>query len=200
MNSGTLPTGMKAGTAKANEWLQGYSQWKQTSNPLSETLQKRVDSYSDDYSKNANVVSAFKFAPLLRQYDKVKVSDLSSSQRQGIISDYAKALDPDSVVREGEYATVAKYSSSWGEKTLSEIKQFLSGEGTLSDAAAQKVMDAIKSRGKNYMEQEKNVRNQYIEKINRATGYKDGDTQLVYPDYATEESQKAKLDILKVFP
>lgn len=103
----------------------------------------------------------------------MKVSDLSSSQRQGIISDYAKALDPDSVVREGEYATVAKYSSSWGEKTLSEINQFLSGNGTLSDAAAQKVIDAIKSRGKNYVEQEKNIRNQYIEKINRATGYKD---------------------------
>ena len=197
LNSWALPTGIKAGTPQANEWLQGYSQWKWTANPLSDSVQKRVDSYSDDYSKNANVVSAFKFAPLLRQYDKVKVSDLSSSQRQGIISDYAKALDPDSVVREGEYATVAKYSSSWGEKTLSEINQFLSGNGTLSDAAAQKVIDAIKSRGKNYVEQEKNIRNQYIEKINRATGYKDWDTQLVYPDYSTPTTQSnSKLSAL----
>lgn len=197
LNSWTLPTGLKAGTAKANEWLQGYSQWKSTANPLSDSVQKRVDSYSDDYSKNANVVSAFKFAPLLRQYDTVKVSDLSSSQRQGIISDYAKALDPDSVVREWEYATVAKYSSSFGEKTLSEINQFLSGNGTLSDAAAQKVIDAIKSRGKNYVEQEKNVRNQYIEKINRATGYKDWDMQLVYPDYSTPTTQSnSKLSAL----
>lgn len=50
------------------------------------------------------------------------------------------------------------------------------------------------------MEQEKNVRNQYIEKINRATGYKDGEDQIIYPDYATEESQKAKSDVLKIFP
>ena len=200
LNTWALPTWMKEWTAKANEWLQWYTQWKQANNPLSESVQKRVDSYSDDYSKNVNVQSAFKFAPLLRQYDKIKVSDLSSSQRQGIISDYAKALDPDSVVREGEYATVAKYSSSFGEKTLSEINQFLSGNWTLSDAAAQKVIDAIKSRGKNYMEQEKNVRNQYIEKINRATGYKDGEDQIIYPDYATEESQKAKSDVLKIFP
>jgi len=196
LNSWTLPTGLKAGTAKANEWLQGYSQWKSTSNPLSDSVQKRVDSYSDDYSKNPNVQSAFKFAPLLRQYDTVKVSDLSSSQRQGIISDYAKALDPDSVVREWEYATVAKYSSSFWEKTLSEINQFLSGNGTLSDAAAQKVIDAIKSRGKNYVEQEKNVRNQYIEKINRATGYKDWDMQLVYPDYSTQSTNPQKSDFL----
>lgn len=197
LNSWALPTGIKAGTPQANEWLQGYSQWKSTANPLSDSVQKRVDSYSDDYSKNANVVSAFKFAPLLRQYDKVKVSDLSSSQRQGIISDYAKALDPDSVVREWEYATVAKYSSSWGEKTLSEINQFLSWNGTLSDASAQKVIDAIKSRGKNYVEQEKNIRNQYIEKINRATGYKDWDTQLVYPDYSTPTTQSnSKLSAL----
>lgn len=196
LNSWTLPTGLKAGTAKANEWLQGYSQWKSTANPLSESVQKRVDSYSDDYSKNPNVQSAFKFAPLLRQYGTVKVSDLSSSQRQGIISDYAKALDPDSVVREWEYATVAKYSSSFWEKTLSEINQFLSGNGTLSDAAAQKVIDAIKSRGKNYVEQEKNVRNQYIEKINRATGYKDWDMQLVYPDYSTQSTNPQKSDFL----
>ena len=196
LNTGALPTWMKEWTAQANEWLQGYTQWKQTNNPLSESVQKRVDSYSDDYSKNPNVQSAFKFAPLLRQYDTVKVSDLSSSQRQGIISDYAKALDPDSVVREWEYATVAKYSSSFWEKTLSEINQFLSGNGTLSDAAAQKVIDAIKSRGKNYVEQEKNVRNQYIEKINRATGYKDGDTQLVYPDYSTQSTNPQKSDFL----
>lgn len=196
LNTGALPTWMKEWTAQANEWLQGYTQWKQTNNPLSESVQKRVDSYSDDYSKNPNVQSAFKFAPLLRQYDTVKVSDLSSSQRQGIISDYAKALDPDSVVREWEYATVAKYSSSFWEKTLSEINQFLSGNGTLSDAAAQKVIDAIKSRGKNYVEQEKNVRNQYIEKINRATGYKDWDMQLVYPDYSTQSTNPKKSDFL----
>ena len=56
------------------------------------------------------------------------MSKLSSSQKQGIISDYAKALDPDSVVREGEYATVARYAQNLGEKVLSEIKQAFSGQ------------------------------------------------------------------------
>lgn len=161
-------------------WVQS-----QTLKKIPESDQKRIDAYSDDYTKNPNVQSAFKFAPLLRQYANIDVKNLSSSQRQGIISDYAKALDPDSVVREGEYATVAKYSSSFGEKTLSEINQFLSGNGTLSDNAAKKVIDAINSRGKNYIEQEKNIRKQYIDKINRISWDNRGEQELVYPDYSS---------------
>lgn len=169
-------------------WDAGHFEYKwvqsQTLKKIPESAQKRIDGYSDDYTKNPNVQSAFKFAPLLRQYNNIDVKSLSSSQRQGIISDYAKALDPDSVVREGEYATVAKYSSSFGEKTLSEINQFLSGNWTLSDNAAKKVIDAINSRGKNYIEQEKNIRNQYIDKINRISGDNRGEQELVFPDYA----------------
>lgn len=189
MNNGSLPTGLKAGTPKANEFLAGYTKWRQTTNPIPKDVQARVDNYADDYTKNTNVQSAFKFAPLMRTYANVDVKSLSSSQRQGIISDYAKALDPDSVVREGEYATVAKYSSSWGEKTLSEVKQFLAGDGTLSDDAAKKVVDAITSRGKNYMDQEKAIRDQYTKKINKATGYNDWEAQLVTPEYENAMSQ-----------
>lgn len=165
----------------------------QTLKKIPERDQKRIDSYSDDYTKNPNVQSAFKFSPLLRQYSNIDVKNLSSSQRQGIISDYAKALDPDSVVREGEYATVAKYSSSFGEKTLSEINQFVSWNGTLSDGAAQKVIDAINSRGKNYFEQERNLRDQYIKKINRISGDNRWEQELIFPDYAnwwTSNTQK----------
>lgn len=187
MNSWTLPSWMKSWTKAANDFLSWYNQRKSQNNPISDKVQSTIDWYSDDYSRNENVKSAFRFAPIMRTYSNMDVKTLSSSQRQWIISDYAKALDPDSVVREWEYATVARYSQSFWEKTLSELKQFLSWNGTLSDNAAQKVVDAIISRWKNYMEQEKNVRSQYIEKINRKTWNKDWDSELIYPDYWSEQ-------------
>lgn len=37
----------------------------------------------------------------------------SASDDQGLVFQFAKAMDPDSAVREGEYATVQKYAQSW---------------------------------------------------------------------------------------
>lgn len=192
LDSWMLPTNIKEGSGNYNKFMQEYNAWKSQTKPLSETIQKRVDSYKDDYAKNLNVASAFKFAPVMRTYSWVDVSKLSSSQKQGIISDYAKALDPDSVVREGEYNTVAKYSQSLGEKVLSEIKQAFSSQGVISNEAAQKVIDAIMTRGKAYTEQEKNVRGQYKTQIDKVTGNNDGDSYLVVPDYSKGISDGTK--------
>ena len=48
--------------------MQEYKAWKAQTKPLTETAQKRVDSYKDDYTKNINVASAFRFAPIMRTY------------------------------------------------------------------------------------------------------------------------------------
>ena len=34
-------------------------------------------------------------------------------------------MDPDSVVREGEYATVQKYSQTWGQKFGMDVNRIL---------------------------------------------------------------------------
>ena len=110
LNNGKLPANTKVGSGNYNTFLEGYSSWKAQNNPLTDSQRKRIDAYSDDYSKEPVVKSYAKLTPLLGQYANTDVSKLSSSQQQSIISDFAKSLDPDSVVREGEYATVLKYA------------------------------------------------------------------------------------------
>lgn len=82
-----------------------------TSTYLPPKIASRVDSYVKD----------FEAEPIVKQYNTVRsqvgafqnyMKDTSGSNDQAMVYAFAKIMDPESVVREGEYETVKKYSQS----------------------------------------------------------------------------------------
>jgi len=92
------------------------------------------------------------------------------AEHQALVYNFAKALDPDSVVREGEYATVKKYSQGLADKYKGEIKQAINGTGFLSPGAIQAIQAATDNRIKAYEPQYNNLKQQTAQRINNIAG------------------------------
>lgn len=65
---------------------------------------------------------------------------------QGLVYSFAKAMDPDSVVREGEYNTVQKYSQSWLDKFKFNAKRVLNNSEFLTPEARTFMKQTIASK------------------------------------------------------
>jgi hypothetical protein len=105
---------------------------------------------------------------------------------QGLIYALAKALDPGSVVREGEYATAQKYSQSWIQSYGKAVTQALAGTGFLTEQARRQIKDTIESKYKASLASYTNLQGQYEQGINSLTGRDDG-SKFIH-DYQTGSS------------
>lgn len=101
---------------------------------------------------------------------------------QALIYAFAKAMDPDSVVREGEYATVQKYSQSWIDSFGFNAARVLSNSEFLTPQSRANLKKTILARYQPTKKQYDNVRRSYAQKIDHLTGQKDGESYLT--DYA----------------
>ncbi len=101
---------------------------------------------------------------------------------QALIYAFAKAMDPDSVVREGEYATVQHYAQEWAANFGFNAQRIFSNVAFLTPKARANMKSAIQSRYGAARKQYDNVRKSYAQRINKMTGSDDGDTYLI--DYA----------------
>lgn len=71
----------------------------------------------------------------------IDTASKNPADHQTIIYAFAKSLDPESVVREGEYATIKRYAQSLIDRYGKEVTNAIAGTGFLS----QKAIDDIKS-------------------------------------------------------
>lgn len=102
------------------------------------------------------LVTQFQNSPIVQNYNTIGegyqfVKSLSDSTTnpaddQALIYALAKALDPASVVREGEYATAQKYAQSLVQSYGKSVEQALSGTGFLSTDARKNIKSTIESR------------------------------------------------------
>jgi len=102
------------------------------------------------------LVSQFQSSPIVQNYNTIgegynfvkSLSDKTTNPAddQALIYALAKALDPGSVVREGEYATVQKYAQSWAKAYGKGVSQALAGTGFLSESARKNIKSTIESR------------------------------------------------------
>ena len=111
--------------------------------------------------KNYNIISeGYDFAKSL-----VNKGTSTASDDQGLIYAFAKAMDPNSVVREGEYATVQKYAQSWAETYGFNAARIFSNAPFLTKEARENMVNTIglkfQSTEKNY----DNVRGEYQRRI-----------------------------------
>lgn len=106
---------------------------------------------------------------------------------QALIYSLAKALDPGSVVREGEYNTAQKYSQSWINAYGKGVEQAIYGTGFLSTQARKNIKKTIEQK---YLSSKQSYDQQlktYTGGINALTGRNDGSQFLT--DYVTPPTQ-----------
>ena len=113
---------------------------------------------------------------------------------QALIYAFAKALDPDSAVKEGEYTTIQKYSQSLVNKYGKSFTQALNGTGFLSEKAREDIKKTIKSKYVASKQGYDDLASQYQQDIN---DLKNGVTRdLLNYDYnKTETSDGGKMDL-----
>lgn len=93
---------------------------------------------------------------------------------QGLIYALAKALDPNSVVREGEYATAQKYSQSWVKAYGKGVTQALAGTGFLSEEARKNIKKTIESKYNASKASYDNLKKSYSTGIDKISGKSNG--------------------------
>lgn len=143
-------------------------------------------------------VSTFKSEPIVTNfntinegYDTVKsIADNSKnpSDHQALVYAFAKIMDPNSVVREGEYATVQKYAQSWVKAYGKGMEQAILGTGFLSEDAIKNMKDTLEKKFQSSKKNYDNVYKQYEKGINELSGRKDGAKFLT--DYAAAFQDK----------
>lgn len=108
---------------------------------------------------------------------------------QGLIYSFAKAMDPDSAVREGEYKTVQKYAQSWLASMGFNAERVLSGTEFLTPEARANLKKTIETKYGQLKNQHKNLAAEFGRKIDRHTGGSDGADYLT--NYDMDEPKKA---------
>lgn len=86
---------------------------------------------------------------------------------QGLIYAFAKAMDPESVVREGEYKTVQQYSQNWQQRFGVNLARVVDNGGLLTPDARRKLKQTILEKGKAIGKMYGDYRTGIIERINR---------------------------------
>lgn len=118
--------------------------------------------------KEYNVIaSGYQFAQSL-----VNQTTPTSADDQGLLYAFAKAMDPNSVVREGEYATVQKYAQSAIQRGWANAKRFASNEAFLSEEARKNMLATINSKFQSANQAYQNVYSEYNRRIDEAKGGK----------------------------
>lgn len=144
-------------------------------------------------------VGAFKSEPTVQNFavvqeghnfaQSIDTKTQNPADDQALIYSLAKALDPGSVVREGEYATAQKYAQSWISAYGKGVEQALLGTGFLSETARDNIKTVIGQKYQASRRSYDNLYRQYGSGIDSLTGRSDGSKFLI--DYATPDNSSS---------
>jgi hypothetical protein len=153
------------------------------------------------YDKAASIVNQFDGEAITKKYNVVADGNnfaqaidpntKNAAEHQALIYGLAKALDPDSVVREGEYATIQKYSQSWLEAFGFNAQRVVNNQGLLTADAIKKVQGVIRDKFNSVDGQYQNLYSEYSRRIDAATGSQGKGTEML-TDYS--KAYKAQSD------
>jgi hypothetical protein len=149
---------------------------------LPPTIQRRVDAKAKGFDAQPAVKRTATMAEAVAFADSLDPNTKNPADDQAIIYAFAKAMDPDSVVREGEYATVQKYAQSWAEWFGFNAARVFSNTQFLTPQARANMKATIRKRYLAGKAQYDNLRKSYAAQINNITGQQDGEAHLT--DYA----------------
>jgi len=153
-----------------------------TSSDLPPRVATRVDSKVRAFDANPlvkRIVTMAEGAQFVRSLD---INTTNPADDQALIYAFAKAMDPESVVREGEYATVMKYAQSWAKSFEFDAKRMFSETPFLTPTARQNMRDTITKKFKAGQQQYQTLRKEYARQLNMVVGSDRG------ADYLTDYS------------
>jgi hypothetical protein len=169
---------------------------KEAPQGLPTNQQRRVDALAKGFDTQPMVRNAQVMAEAVSFAQSLNPTTNNPADDQALIYAFAKAMDPNSVVREGEYATVQKYAQSWAQTFGFNATRLFSNTAFLTPQARANMKATILAKFKAGQGQYNNLRRSYAERINRITGTGDGDTYLTdyggsFPDEAPAEQTPA---------
>lgn len=146
--------------------------------PLPPASQRRVDILTRGFDQQPSVKRAATMAEAVNFATGMKDDTTNPADDQALLYAFAKAMDPDSVVREGEYATVQKYAQSWAESFGFNAARIFSNTTFLTPQARKNLKATIRAKFAANKKQYDALRQSYRDRINRITGAGDGDSYL----------------------
>lgn len=138
----------------------------------------QIDSLAKNFDTNAVTK---RFAVIQEGYNfanSLSSTTKNPADQQAIIYAFAKAMDPESVVREGEYATVQKYAQSWADTFGFDAKRMFSNSPFLTEEAMNNMKTTIESKYRSAEQSYDNLYDETIRRINGKTGQVDGSDYL----------------------
>lgn len=170
---GGLPesiTGLPIRSQQLSEYIKQKKAKTETGNELTPAqVNSTVNSIAGAFDnepvvKNHNVIQeGYQFANEL-----ANLKDPTSADDQGLVYAFAKAMDPNSAVKEGEYVTVQKYNQSLIQKGWANAKRIVKNEAFLTPEARQNMVKTIKSKYDASQKNYEQVSNEYQRQINDA--------------------------------
>lgn len=136
------------------------------------------------------IAGAFDNEPIVKAFNTVAegyqtlqdigVDTTSPADDIAFIYGFAKIMDPNSVVREGEYNTIQKYAQTWADNFGFSAKRIFSNTNFLTPDAKQKMLNALKPKVDSITTQYTSLRNDYQKQIDEVAS---GGTRRI-TDYA----------------
>jgi hypothetical protein len=165
--------------------------------------QRRIDAIVKGFDSQPVVKSAQTIAEAVSFADGMDPNTKNPADDQALIYAFAKAMDPESVVREGEYATVQKYAQSWAETFGFNAARVFSNTAFLTPDARANMKRTIRAKYQAKKSQYDNVRKEYGRKIERITQKPGGIDELTdfgaaFPADAPAGNQTAAPSTFKV--
>lgn len=133
----------------------------------------RVDRLTNQFD-NEPIVKNYNVMQEAQAFTSALQNNPSSADDQGLIYAFAKAMDPNSAVREGEYSTVQKYAQSWAQQFGFKAERIFSNSPFLSADARANMIKTIQTKASVSQKQYDNLSNEYGRRVNQITGDSNG--------------------------
>lgn len=151
----------------------------QMKNTLAPKVQTAVTSISNKFDSN-QIVKDYNTVASQKSY--LATLGNTPSDDQARIYAFAKVMDPNSAVREGEYKTVQAYSQALLQHYGIKATRIFNNEGILTDQARKFLLDTIEKKEQSLKKSYDNLRSEEGRKINMLTKKDNGEDYLV--DYS----------------
>jgi hypothetical protein len=148
-------------------------------NTLPGPVQTRVQGIAGQFDGEQAVKS---FQTSAEAIDAVKNAGDTPTDDISRIYAFAKVMDPNSVVREGEYKTVQEYSTALVQRAGLKANRVFNNDGFLTTEAREFMLDTLENRLASSKKAYDNIYNSYGDRINKVTGKADGKDYIT--DYA----------------
>lgn len=186
----TLANAVKAGRVKDYELAQLSAAEERRNNAIEigQLLPEQfevVDKYDADF-RSEPIVKEFNEAAGARfAFENVVKNGVKGVQDLQLVYNFMKSVDPESVVRESEFAMAAETGNIFAGKFTKFNEGYFGAGGFLPPEVQQSFMNAANSAWDGKQTQYYNVKEQFGEKINRQLGINNGSTYLTsYEDGA----------------